>query len=754
MAVLKAPYCRVSIWSGDSEPDHVFVSGRNILAATVQLGEGNRSSNCQVSVYDPGFKTSGAIRQSSLEQGGLAVPDSVFTRQAVDTDSGADVDISGGGDIPEGTTGDDLALAIVRYFKAKGHTNDLWLASILGTCQKESSMGIYTKEIDDGSNYSYLAPEQEWHGRGLVQTTWKSNYQKMKDRYGVDFIADPNLMEQLRYAVPILVDGMIEGYFTAYALKTLGNYVSESNARAYFQATRLIVNPGEGGSRLREYVTYCERWYTRIKSGFGGQGVANIGPAQLSENAGTVAIASHAVPNGAREIQVELGWNDSPDVYSFSFWLTGVSTQGGPPEVTTITGQSIRYSLARAEKTSRVAPNMSLRMWAKHIESTTGTTIFVTPGPGADQIANVRQKRESDFNLLVRMAAAQGYVVKEERDRITVEPIKSGEVVTLDQAAGVKFRDTSDQADQQRRLESIPPLESIPDGRAVGSGYETTLEIPYPTTRRLGIKPGLIAVLGADVVPRPFARRYRIKTVRWTYGNSGLSGRVGLYLPVAIDPPVRPAGESAGKAVGAYGNLGPVPQLAGRSNPYMLIQATGNRLTLPDGRPGEVELVISWVGADGTVDANKGQLICVSGHHSNQRLNQVNIAGSLAPCPPGTFRLEQAVSPSGPVKPGATLPANPNDFSQTLGPYWIGVTGTPGRSAIGYHTDRNRKTSPGTAGCIGLLWTVGDQVGTAGPSQAQMNRAMFTACQWRNADNADTVVIDYSNWPKSGGGHR
>ena len=68
-------------------------------------------------------------------------------------------------------------------------------------------------EVGDGAKYC---------GRGLVQLTWKVNYAKATKRLrelkiidaGVDFVKNPDLVMQDRYAIPIMFIGMEEGWFT------------------------------------------------------------------------------------------------------------------------------------------------------------------------------------------------------------------------------------------------------------------------------------------------------------------------------------------------------------------------------------------------------------------------------------------------------------------------------------------------------------------------------------------------------------
>ena len=76
-----------------------------------------------------------------------------------------------------------------------------------------------------------------WYGRGFVQLTWKTNYQKASDELGVDFMSDPDLVMDPRYSALILVRGMIEGWFVRG--HKLSRYINDSKTD-YVGARRMI----------------------------------------------------------------------------------------------------------------------------------------------------------------------------------------------------------------------------------------------------------------------------------------------------------------------------------------------------------------------------------------------------------------------------------------------------------------------------------------------------------------------------------
>ena len=77
-----------------------------------------------------------------------------------------------------------------------------------------------------------------FYGRGLVQLTWKENYEKFGKLLGIDLVNNPDLALDPEYAVRILVIGMRDGLFTGYKLS---NFI-ESGKPTDFVYARKIIN--------------------------------------------------------------------------------------------------------------------------------------------------------------------------------------------------------------------------------------------------------------------------------------------------------------------------------------------------------------------------------------------------------------------------------------------------------------------------------------------------------------------------------
>jgi len=75
-----------------------------------------------------------------------------------------------------------------------------------------------------------------YYGRGLVQITWKENYEKFGALLGIDLVAEPDLALDLDNAVFILVYGMKHGIFTG---KSLNDYIHGGTVD-FFHARRIV----------------------------------------------------------------------------------------------------------------------------------------------------------------------------------------------------------------------------------------------------------------------------------------------------------------------------------------------------------------------------------------------------------------------------------------------------------------------------------------------------------------------------------
>lgn len=138
-------------------------------------------------------------------------------------------------------------LPISEYGKGKGRP--------YGTWYKNSKDQLYT--FKDGSKNSvYLFDELShlYYGRGYVQLTWQSNYEKASKKLGHDFLSNPDDVMKKEYAIQILLTGMKEGWFTG---KKLSDYIYQSK-KDYVSARR-IINGSDKAQKIAEIALIFER---------------------------------------------------------------------------------------------------------------------------------------------------------------------------------------------------------------------------------------------------------------------------------------------------------------------------------------------------------------------------------------------------------------------------------------------------------------------------------------------------------------
>ena len=124
--------------------------------------------------------------------------------------------------------------AILDYWEGdyKGK-DDRWLAYMLATAHHETDRKFQAiAEYGKGKGKPY----PPYYGRGLVQLTWKTNYDKMGRVFNVDLVNHPEKALDLDLSVKIMFYGMTKGSFTD---KKLSDYFDGAKEN-WVQARRII----------------------------------------------------------------------------------------------------------------------------------------------------------------------------------------------------------------------------------------------------------------------------------------------------------------------------------------------------------------------------------------------------------------------------------------------------------------------------------------------------------------------------------
>ena len=152
--------------------------------------------------------------------------------------------------------------AILDYWENDySSEDDRWLAYMLATAHHETDRKFQAiEEYGKGAGHSYGKPDsitgQKYYGRGLVQLTWKYNYEKMGNQFNEDLLNHPEKAMELDLAVKIMFYGMINGSFTG---KELSDYFNPSKGD-WVNARRII----NGLDKANLIAGYGNQFYAAI----------------------------------------------------------------------------------------------------------------------------------------------------------------------------------------------------------------------------------------------------------------------------------------------------------------------------------------------------------------------------------------------------------------------------------------------------------------------------------------------------------
>jgi putative chitinase len=143
---------------------------------------------------------------------------------------------------------------ILAAWQKYGDGDNRKLAYILTTAMLESNLRPI-KEIRARQGTSLWTTQNRYwytgyYGRGYVQLTWRENYRKFGNKFGLDLLNNPDLMLQNKeVAANSLVWGMMTGQFTG---AKLSRYINESKTD-YYNARRVV----NGTDKAQKYADYA-----------------------------------------------------------------------------------------------------------------------------------------------------------------------------------------------------------------------------------------------------------------------------------------------------------------------------------------------------------------------------------------------------------------------------------------------------------------------------------------------------------------
>lgn len=139
-------------------------------------------------------------------------------------------------------------------------------AYILATVKLETAHTyLPLREYGRGRGRSYGNPDpitgKTYYGRGYVQLTWKYNYERASKELGVDFVNDPDKVMEPLHAVRILIEGMMEGWFTGKDLEDYIDLIDESDREDFLEYwnARRVVNGTDKANLIAQYAESFEK---------------------------------------------------------------------------------------------------------------------------------------------------------------------------------------------------------------------------------------------------------------------------------------------------------------------------------------------------------------------------------------------------------------------------------------------------------------------------------------------------------------
>lgn len=156
---------------------------------------------------------------------------------------------------------------LLSYFNDDPHMTDIrWVAYCLATVKHEC--GDEWQPIEEygkgkGLKYGHPVPPYQhvYYGRGLVQTTWKGNYEMLTVAWNkahpdrpVDFVKNPELLLQMEYSYFAMSYAMRNGKYTGASLKRWIN----AEKCDYVNARR-IINGTDKAELIADHAVKFER---------------------------------------------------------------------------------------------------------------------------------------------------------------------------------------------------------------------------------------------------------------------------------------------------------------------------------------------------------------------------------------------------------------------------------------------------------------------------------------------------------------
>jgi murein DD-endopeptidase MepM/ murein hydrolase activator NlpD len=403
-----------------------------VISASISLGSNGAGTTFTCTLGDPELFIANAIMKHSMASGGLKPVDAPApVSQPMVSALGATADLgsikpNSGTQFNYSQSWNAIEVAIVREALRQGVQVDDQIVYMLATASGESGDGRDMVEIWDGKGLQAtydgrLGNNQtgdgfKYRGRGLSQVTGKERYQFFSKVLGIDVVADPDKMASPQVAVPTLVKGMIQGWFTG---RKLGAYIDAT--KSDFYNARRTIN-GIVPSQVNKYLNLAKQYQVRLPALKAQVGLINappkapaVDPVVKSTEPVVPVVDPLAAPATVKGNRLFVNWYE----LSLEFFHTGTDTSNSGQ--TTLTGQGLRWVLNRRNRTGN-AIGLTFSQLAERVTQSQGIKVIYEAAFDPSFLV-VEQVGISDYALLKREAGRAGLFISEGAGTITIKSL-------------------------------------------------------------------------------------------------------------------------------------------------------------------------------------------------------------------------------------------------------------------------------------------------------------------------------------------
>lgn len=138
--------------------------------------------------------------------------------------------------------------SILNEWEANKYSDIRWLAYELATIYHETAQKM--QPVKELGSEAYLKSKKyyPYYGRDFCQTTWLYNYRKVQQFTGVNVVASPDLIADVKMSAKVALHFMVNGLYTGKAFKNYFNDTKNDPINA-----RRIINGIDCAEKISGY---------------------------------------------------------------------------------------------------------------------------------------------------------------------------------------------------------------------------------------------------------------------------------------------------------------------------------------------------------------------------------------------------------------------------------------------------------------------------------------------------------------------